>query len=346
MKKKLLAGIRLLFFLGLGLFFIWLFLHNLTPEQKDEIVHSLGRANYFWIAVSIFIGILSHASRARRWVILLGPLGYKPRYRNVLMATFIGYFANLVFPRLGEVSRCGVLTRYENIPFNQSFGTVIAERALDMAVFLVLFFLNLALQFSHIRIYVDQRIYTPLYVKFEAFGDGSLLKWFIAAAFIVALLLLVMFRRRFYHLKIVLKIKDMATGFLGGIRAVFRMKHPVEFVLHTIFIWICYFLMAWVVFLSLPETAGLGILAGLAVLVFGSIGIILVQGGIGVYPAIVAETLVLYGIVSTTGYAMGWLLWSAQTIMIIVMGALSMLLLPLINKSSYGFGIFTGKENI
>jgi len=345
-KKKLLSGIRLVFFLGLGLFFIWLFLRNLTSAQKDEIIGSLGRADYFWIAISIFIGIISHASRARRWIILLGPLGYKPKYSNVFMAVFIGYFANLVFPRLGEVSRCGVLTRYEKIPFNQSFGTVIAERALDMAVFLFLFFLNLALQFSHIRIYVDDKIYTPLYVRFEAIGDGSLLKWIIAGAFFLAVILIMMFRRRFYHLKLVLKIKDMATGFLGGIRAVFRMKHPVEFVLHTLFIWICYFLMAWVVFFSLPETAGLGFLAGLAVLVFGSIGIILVQGGIGVYPAIVAETLVLYGIVSTTGYAMGWLLWSAQTIMIIIMGALSMLFLPLINKSAYGFGIFTGKENI
>lgn len=345
MSKTLRNVLRISFFLGIGILFIYLFLHSLTPEQRKEILLAMGRANYLWIIISIFIGILSHASRARRWVILMEGLGHKPRYSNVFMAVFIGYFANLALPRLGEVSRCGVLARYEKIPFNQSFGTVITERALDMAVFILLFFINLALQFHLISHYVDEHVYTPLYVKAEAAGHAGLLKWLIVGGFVAVLILLFLFRRRFYHLKTVRKIRDMGMGLWEGIWAIRRMDKPIEFVFHTLFIWTAYYLMAWIVFLSLKETTGLGFNAGLAVLVFGSIGIILVQGGIGVYPAIIAETLLLYGIPSPTGYAMGWLLWTSQTLTVVIMGSLALLILPIINHQSYGFRIFSAKED-
>jgi uncharacterized membrane protein YbhN (UPF0104 family) len=344
-SKTLRNVLRLIFFLGIGILFIYLFLHNLSPEQRKEILSAMGRANYFWVIVSMVIGIMSHASRARRWVILMEPLGHKPRYSNVFLAVFIGYFANLALPRLGEVSRCGVLARYEKIPFNQSFGTVISERALDMAVFILLFFINLALQFHLISHYVDVHVYTPLYQKAEAAGHAGWLKWLIVAGIFGVFALLFAFRRRFYHLKSVQKLRDMGKGLWEGIWAIRHMHRPYEFIFHTLFIWAAYFLMAWTVFLSLEETSHLGFDAGLAVLVFGSIGIILVQGGIGVYPAIVAETLVLYGIASPTGYAMGWLLWTSQTLMVVIMGAVALLILPLINHQSYGFRIFSSQED-
>lgn len=346
MSKTLRNVLRLTFFLGIGILFIYLFLHNLSPGQRKEILSAMGRANYFWVIVSIIIGIVSHASRARRWMILMEPLGHQPKYSNVFLAVFIGYFANLALPRLGEVSRCGVLARYEKIPFNQSFGTVISERALDMAVFILLFFINLALQFHLISHYADEHVYTPLYKKAEAAGHAGLLKWLIVAGIVVFFALLFVFRRRFYHLKAVQKLRHMGKGLWEGIWAIRHLDKPIEFVFHTLFIWTAYFLMAWVVFLSLKETSELGFDAGLAVLVFGSIGIIVVQGGIGVYPAIIAETLVLYGIAPPTGYAMGWLLWTSQTLMVIIMGAAALLILPLINHQSYGFRIFSSQEDI
>ncbi|MDK2909375.1 MAG: glycosyltransferase 2 family protein [Bacteroidales bacterium] len=345
MNKTLRNVLRLVFFLSIGIFFIYLFLHNLSPQQRQEILRAIGRANYLWIIISMIVGILSHASRARRWTILMEPLGHKPKYNNVFLAVFIGYFANLALPRLGEISRCGVLARYEKIPFNQSFGTVISERALDMLVFILLFFINLALQFHLISHYVDVHIYTPLYIKAEEAGHAGLLKWLIVGGIIGTLILIYVFRRRFYHLKTVQKIKEMGKGLWDGIWSIRYLDKPFEFIFHTIFIWVAYFLMAWIVFLSLEETAKLGFNAGLAVLVFGSIGIILVQGGIGVYPAIVAETLVLYGIASPTGYAMGWLLWTSQTLTIIIMGAAALLILPLINHKSYGFRIFSSQKD-
>lgn len=335
MKKIIWSAFKIVFFLGLGIFFIWLFVHNLTSDQISQIWQSFRRADYLWITLAIFMGVLSHASRARRWVIMLEPMGYKPRYWNVFMAVFTGYLANLALPRLGEVSRCGVLTRYEKIPFNKAFGTVITERAIDMSVFILLFFINFIIQFTHLKNYIYDKVYQPLLSKMEAAGNGSLLMYIVFGGIAVLFIIIFVFRQKFYHLGLVVKVRDIFKGLIEGMKSMLSISRPWEYVFHTLFIWFCYFMMTWLVFFSLPETSMLGMDAGLAVLVFGSIGIILVQGGIGVYPVIVSETLILYSIDSLTGYSMGWILWTAQTSILVLIGGLSMLALPLINRLIY-----------
>jgi uncharacterized protein (TIRG00374 family) len=334
-KKTFWSVIKIIFFLGLGGFFIWLFVHNLTSDQISQIWQSFKRADYSWILLAVITGVISHASRARRWMILLEPMGYKPRFWNVFMAVFTGYLANLALPRLGEVSRCGVLTRYEKVPFNKGFGTVITERAIDMIFFLMLFFVNFVIQFRHLKNYIYDKVYMPLLLKLEAAGNASMMMFTVAMVIFIIVILVFIFRKKFYHLGFVIKIRDLIKGLVEGMKSLISIRRPGEFVFHTFLIWGCYFTMTWLVFFSLPETSMLGLDAGLAVLVFGSIGIILVQGGIGVYPVIVAETLVLYNIDSLTGYSMGWILWSAQTFILVFIGGLSMMGLPIINRLIY-----------
>jgi len=338
LKNKLGTILKLSFFLGLGFFFIWLFVRNLTSAQINEILISFKRANYWWLFLSMLIGVTSHAVRAARWKMLMEPLGYTPRFINVFFAVFIGYLANLALPRLGEVSRCGVLTRYEKIPFNKSFGTVIAERALDMVVFLVIFFVTILMQFAELKDYLYARIIEPLFGKVYLSGGPSYITWGIILLMLGFFVMLYLLRKRFYHINIVMKIRDMLVGFLDGMKSLIHLRRPVTFAFYTILIWVCYYLMSYLVFFSLSETSHLSPLAGLAVLVFGSVGIMVVQGGIGVYQAIVAETLVLYGVTSTIGYAMGWLMWSAQNLMILVVGLVSLALLPLFNRNRINNG--------
>ncbi|MBK6345284.1 MAG: flippase-like domain-containing protein [Bacteroidales bacterium] len=336
MKKTIFNILRFSFFLGIGIFFIWLFMRNLTSDQKQEIFDSLRIANYYWILAAIVLGILSHLSRTLRWKILLEPMGYKPATGNVFMAVMIGYLANLALPRLGEVSRCGILTRYEKIPFNKSFGTVITERAIDMLSFILLFFLMLVTQSGKLQIYIEQKIYEPLQRKFNLAADPDFFLIILLLAFSAAgIILFIVIRKKFRHTVIYQKFSSLFNGFLEGIRSLAKIKRPFQFIVHTVFIWFLYLLMAYIVFFSLKETSGLGLDAGLAVLIFGSIGIMIVQGGIGIYPAIVAETLFIYSIPATTGYALGWLIWSSQTIMILLAGVFSLLLLPVLNRSAY-----------
>jgi uncharacterized membrane protein YbhN (UPF0104 family) len=336
LKKILITVGKLVFFLGLGIFFIWLFMRNLTPQETREIFESFGQANYSWILLSLALGILSHISRSVRWKILMEPMGYNPRFKNVFFAVFIGYFANLALPRLGEVSRCGVLARNEKIPFQKSFGTVVTERAIDLLTFVLLFFLNLALQFGKVYGYVSDKIIQPLSERFSGMNGTGYLVYIALAGLVVFIGILFFLRKKFNHTRLYRKMKEVILGFIEGIKSLTKIKRPGWFIFHSVFIWLMYFIMTYVVFSCLPETKGLPVMAGFTVFIFATIGVMIVQGGIGIYPAIVAEALVLYNIPETKGYAMGWLLWTGQTVMIIMAGIISLILLPIANKNVDG----------
>jgi len=333
LNPKLKNAIRFTVFLGIGIFFIWIFLRNLTAEQKQEIINSMGNANYWWIALAIPLGILSHFVRAMRWKMLIQTMGYNPKNSNMFFAVITGYFANLALPRLGEVSRCSILTKYENVPFNKSFGTVITERALDLMVFVLLFFINLALQAERLSGYINERIFKPLQDKLHLNYDlsGSL-SVIVISALLVFGVVFVIFRKQITSNKIYIKIKNVFLGFIEGMKSLIKVRNLWLFGFYTFSIWALYLLMAYIVFYSIPASSGLGLDAGLAVLVFGSIGFMVVQGGIGIYPAIVAETLVLYGVASAQGYALGWLIWTSQNLTIVLVGIVSLVLLPLLNN--------------
>lgn len=335
MKKKILTAGKILFFIGLGLFFIWLFLKNLTPAERKEILDSFTHANYNWILLSIFLGITSHFSRTARWIILLRPMGFNPRFRNTCLAVFIGYFANLALPRLGEVSRCGILARYEKIPIQKSFGTVVTERGLDLIIFFIAFLVNFIIHLNKTGLFKNTKTYRNLAEKYNQLENPGLI-YYLAAAFILILLIIaVKMRHKISHTRPYKKIREIVLGFLEGLKSLIRIKQPFWFVFHSLYIWLMYLLMTWVVFFSLPETSHLGLDVGLSVLVFGTVGIMVVQGGIGIYPWIVAETLAVFGIDAIAGYASGWLLWTGQTLMVIIGGVVSLILLPILNNKKY-----------
>lgn len=333
MNPKLKNIIRFSVFLGIGIFFIWIFLRNLTAEQKQEIIHSMSDANYWWIALAIPLGILSHFTRAMRWKMLIETMGYKPGNTNMFFAVMIGYLANLALPRLGEVSRCTILTKYENVPFQKSFGTVITERVLDMMVFVLLFFINLALQAERLSGYIDERIYKPLQAKLHlSYNLSGAFSILMLSVIVLSGIIFLVFRKKITSNKLYVKIKNMALGFVEGMKSLIKVRNLWLFFFYTFAIWTLYLVMAYVVFFSIPASSGVGLNAGLAVLVFGSIGMMVVQGGIGIYPAIVAETLVLYGVASAQGYALGWLIWTSQNLTIVLVGIISLVLLPLLNN--------------
>ncbi|HPB26501.1 MAG TPA: lysylphosphatidylglycerol synthase transmembrane domain-containing protein, partial [Bacteroidales bacterium] len=140
MKKKIFSVLKILLFFGIGIFFIWLSVIKLGPEDKKQIFKSFSEANYWWLVLCFVLGLISHVLRTLRWEMLIDTVGYKPSFKNTFLSLMIGYFANLAIPRLGEITRCTMLAKYEKVPFQKSFGTVIAERGLDVVTFVVLFF--------------------------------------------------------------------------------------------------------------------------------------------------------------------------------------------------------------
>ena len=332
MRKRILTILKVVFFLSIGFFFIWIFLQQLSPKERQEIIVSLKQANYYWVLISIVAGGLAHLFRAERWRLLMKPVGYNAGHLNTFFAVMTGYLANLALPRLGEVTRCGILHKYEKIPVNKSFGTVIAERSVDMIFFLLLFFINIWIFWNQLAHYVNANVFDPVSQKIIDISHNTTQMWIAGISLAAIITLGFIIRSFFHHAKFYIKIKNIIKGFLDGLKSVFLLEKAALFILYTILIWLMYFLMVYLCFFSMPETANLSVGAGLSVMIFGSIGIMIVQGGIGVYPAIVAETLFIYGIAEVKGYALGWITWSAQNLMIVAFGILSLILLPIFNR--------------
>ena len=334
-KNRAATFIKFTLFLGLGIVIIWLSMRGLSPDERTQILHSFRTANYNWVILTIVMGITSHVLRTLRWMLFFEPMGYHPSLKNTFFAVMVGYFANMAFPRLGEVTRCGILARYEKIPFNKSFGTVITERTIDMIIFILLFFLMVATQAGTIGHYLNTSIYPKLAEKFQNPIFSKVFVISAAAILLIIVAALYMMRSKIASSRLFLTIKKLILGFWEGLKSLSQIRRPGLFVFYSIAIWTLYFFMIYVCFFCFPDTATLHPGAGLSSLVLGTFGIMFTPGGIGLYPAIIQETMLLYGIIRTTGLALGWISWTAQTSMILVIGGISLLLLSF-NKQTNG----------
>ncbi|NND79977.1 MAG: flippase-like domain-containing protein, partial [Maribacter sp.] len=259
-------------------------------------------------------------SRAIRWNYLLKPLGYQPKLSNNLFIVLISYFTNLGIPRSGEILRATALATYEDVPFEKGFGTIVTERVVDVIMLLIIISTTLLLQ-------------TEIIIEFlqnKGFNYNSIL--LLLGMGILGVLIFIVFIKR-SSTKIALKIKGFVKGLFDGVLSIFKMKNKWAFVLHTVFIWACYVGMFWVIKYTVLETAGLTISQLLVAFVAGAFAMTTTNGGIGLYPIAVSKALAIYGIDSVSGDAFGWIMWISQTIVIVVFGAISFLLLPLLNRN-------------
>ncbi|MCB9224400.1 MAG: lysylphosphatidylglycerol synthase transmembrane domain-containing protein [Crocinitomicaceae bacterium] len=328
MKSKIINILKILLPLGFGVFLIWLFYDALCEDQKKDLFAAFGRANYFWVFIALIIGYLSHLSRAYRWKYLLDPMGYKVSFWNAYHALMIGYIVNMVFPRAGEASRAGIIAKTEKVPFQKGFGTILAERAVDVGMLGIIVLITLGLQMGKIDLFqakIDQfNSGESGCGNSQVFGIlGAIVKYAILLG-LVGVVALTAFKKSFRN-----KIKEFFKGIFEGVISVFKTKYKLQFIGHTLFIWIMYVLMFSLCFYSVEETSHLGIDAMLAGFVAGTIGIVLVQGGIGVYPAFVGIIVTVYLDVNAPGIlpealALGWIIWTSQTIMMIILGLISL----------------------
>jgi uncharacterized protein (TIRG00374 family) len=263
---------------------------------------------------------------------LLEPVGNTPPLKNTFLAVMTGYFANLAFPRLGEVTRCGVLLTTDNIPVNKSFGTVITERATDLFLFFLLFIILITSQYHLLVDYLDERVFPGLTTKTTSFAANHVLLMIMFAGALSLLILIILVRKSGPEHRFRYKVRTTFLGFWEGLISIRFIKMPWLFIFYSIMIWGLYFLMTYLCFRAMHATASLSMMAGFAVLIMGSFGIMITPGGIGLYPLIARDTLVLYGVSGSTGFAMGWIIWGSQTAMIITTGLFALIWLSMLKK--------------
>ncbi|MDG1760627.1 MAG: lysylphosphatidylglycerol synthase transmembrane domain-containing protein [Flavobacteriaceae bacterium] len=320
MNKKAWGFLKFIAPLLLGAFFIAYSFSNTTVEDRKNILQAIQSADYRFVGLSVLIGIASHLSRAYRWKLMLLPVGHNISFINSILLVLITYLSNLGIPRSGEFLRATALRTYEKVPFEKGFGTIVTERVIDV-LFLVAFLL------------IGGMLNTELLTSYSPNSSAIVLVLFLAA---IAIAGFVVIRKKGFASsnKWIQKIGAFFKGLAEGILSVDKIPNKQVFIIHSILIWVFYLLMFDVIKYSIPETADLSLSQTLLAFIAGAVAMSTTNGGIGVFPIAVSAVLMNFGVPLEAALAFGWLMWTSQTLMVVVFGSISFLLLPVVNRNN------------
>ena len=315
MKNKTKTILKITVPLLLGVILVW---YSLSKVSLEVLIEHFKKANYAWVILGLIFGLLSHMSRAYRWKFMIAPLGYSLRFSNSLMAVFAAYLVNYTIPRAGEVTRATIVTNYEGIPFEKGFGTIVAERVADLVMIMTIVLITLFLEYDFIYQFFADR-FNPNKIMIGLFG-------------LVILAVLFFFFIKKSSSMIAVKIKTFVNGLIEGVLSIFKMEKKWPFIFHTLFIWTMYVLMFYVTTFAFKETTGIPLAAILIGFISASFSIAATNGGIGSYPLAVYAAFSIFNIAEEPSIAFGWVMWSSQTLMIVLLGGLSLIYLPIYNR--------------
>jgi uncharacterized protein (TIRG00374 family) len=322
LSQQLRSILQFCLFFGLGALLLYFAFVNLDLDY-DKVINGFKQANYYWIGAALTISLSSHFVRAIRWNMMLEPLGKKPSAFNAFNAVMIGYLFNFAIPRMGEVSRCGVLNRTDKIPINQSLGTVVVERVFDMIILLLVMIAVLFIEFDVLYGFFNETFFAPVASKLAGFGLIIIIGILGVAA--AGFFMLMRFKHILLRSALAGKITGMLLGFVDGFKAVFRLKSPGAFLSQTLLIWVLYYLNTFCFLMAFTETSHIDLAGVMSILVVGTLGFAApVSGGIGAYHIFVAKALALYGVSSVAGGIFGFVSHGMQMVMIMIVGSFSL----------------------
>lgn len=322
-RSSLNAFLKFLFFLFLGLFLIWLTTRSLSSTEIEEVKSNLKSANFEILIPSLLIISLSHYFRALRWKMMIEKISSRPSTLNVFLSVLIGFFFNLVFPRLGEVMKCTLLGRHENIPVDKLVGTMVAERLVDVICLIVVISITIISQFDRVSNYANEIISNSYNNIHFSLTNGIVSLIIFLLILFIGILIYKQYRKR----NMIIKTKKIIDGIFEGLSSIKKIDKKISFLGYTFLIWFLYLYCIKIGFYAMNELAGLGWTSSLTILTFGSFAMIATQGGIGAYQLAVQKTLALYEIKEVTGLAFGWLMWTVQTVFLLISGPISMLIM-------------------
>jgi uncharacterized protein (TIRG00374 family) len=299
------------------------------------LISKLKEADFKYVYISIALSLVSHFFRGYRWTLLLKPLGYKLNSIRAFLAVMIGYFANLLVPRMGEVTRCAILKKTDNIPIPASLGNVISERILDLIILILVILATFLIEFSTLKDF----LYDELHSAYDSFNLWNFLigASLVVLIFVIGTILIVQNKDFIRSLGIYKKIRPFAYEMLNGLNSIRKIENKFGFFFSTLMIWVLYYSMSYIIVFSFPATSKLGLAAGLSILMAGGLGMTApVQGGIGTYHAFVSGVLILYGISKDDGVLFATLLHTSQFLSIVFFGGLSFFISLFIKKNPNG----------
>jgi len=341
MKKILINISKYLVFLIIG---VALFLSVYRDIDIDKLESELKHLNYFWIFVSLIFSLLAQFIRAVRWNMLIESLNYKPKLFNTFLSVMVLYMVNLLIPRAGEIGRCTVLAKYENIPFAKLVGTVFIERTADLVVMILLAIIIFLWQFKYVMATFEKdRISSVVNV----FGNISEVKQknlfdFEHILIYVGVILLVVyiivklknFRKKGQNISLKNKLNEIKFHLIEGIKSIVNLKKPGYFIIYTFLIFLMWLLMLYVVFLAYAPTKNMTIIMGATAFMMGGIAMLLpVQGGIGPWHLMVILTLNAYGLNIEQGAIFALIAHTTTILVYFIFGIIALILFSIVNKT-------------
>ena len=320
MKINFIKYLKLIIPISIGIGCIFYSITTLNENDINSIIESFANVEYSWVIFGVLLGALSHLSRAYRWKYLLEPLGYKISFLNSVMAIFSAYLINYTFPRAGDIARGTIVYKYEDIPLEKGIGTIVAERAVDVLCISILIVLGLFINYE----LIIQKLYeASSFINLE----------FLMLSFIILGGILFFFlRKNSKSFPIISKVQTFFKGLYEGFMVIFKLENKGLFIIHSIFIWLMYILMFYVTSKAVTELPDLSFSIILISFILASLTIMFTPGGIGAYPLAVQISFSWFGISSVSSLSFGWIMWTSQTLMIIIFGGLSLIILPFINN--------------
>ncbi len=318
LKAHIVRWLSIILPILVGVFLIVYTYYKFTDAQIEQIKTYFKTADYFYIYCAALVAILGNALRAYRWKYSLAHMGYKSSFTNNFMAVNIGYVLNLTVPKSGEISRALLVKKYNNIPFDKGFGTILAERVIDI-IFLLLFVIwAISLQFDLVKKFILDQL--PMH-QLIFLGIAGLIASCVA-----------FYLYRYAPWPWMQNIRSKVSGLSEGVLSVVYMKDKWAYFAHTVFIWFSYLVTFYLAIFVFPETSHLSMGAVASSFVVGSIAIAFTNSGFGSYPFLIAKILLFYSIAETTGQAFGWIVWISQMMVVVVLGVLSFILMPILNR--------------
>lgn len=307
--------------LGIATFLLWYVYKDFSAEI---LIKQFRNINYYWISISILLALFSHYLRAYRWNILLEPLGYHLKTNRTFIAVMVGYFVNNLIPRLGEVTRCGILKKNDHVSMTSAFGSVVAERILDLIILIVLAIITFLLEFDKLNQYVIDKFRDNLSDTESIYGLAFSALGILVFITILIFILFRIFREKLRRNSFYTKSRKFILKMLDGFLSIRKINNQFGFWLSTFAIWFLYYMMLIVVFYAFPPTSNLDLIAGLTILIMSGLGMSApVQGGIGVFHILVSSILVLYGISVEEGKIFALIAHTTQFMTIMIFGGIS-----------------------
>lgn len=341
-KLKIAAQVVLFALVGVAiLYFMWQSLGAAYSEECatkgipasqcslfDKLMADFKSANYFWLVVISVCFFLSQLFRSIRWCLLLKAMNYEVSLFNSIACTLVGYFANLGVPRIGEFVRAGFISKYEQVPVEKAFATIVIERIVDVLMLLILIALGLVFHFDSLWGYISGN--ATVSGKSLAMGAGIIVLLSISG--LIVLRKIRSLSNEGLH-PILARVKSLIDGFILGLNDIRKLPQVGLFWLYSIGIWVMYFLMHYLAFFSFKPTAHLSPIDAILVFDFGSIGIVFPSpGGMGSYHFMIKEALAIFGVNPVDGFSFAMITFFTLTIFCtIIAGLISLILLPIVN---------------